>query len=332
MPSQKNHPSSSVTNNFDEFGESLNQENEILSSKRARKRRLDLSNLNTVSNFICKESYCGLTLPDEPSLDSHYQQHYAQELEKLKSIRLKNRSRVDLNVDRRSQRLSALQKIKERRELREYRQRFEFNHEHSSTIDLQSHECTLCEIQIEGDLEKFKDHFSTCLESANSSNANEEEYVDIDDNDYEEYEWAGQKRIRSTSLFRGGLKAAGFLTIKKTTEDEVLDVLGVDDNIGTPQFNDSDLLSIEAEIKPGCSNNEESKQLLNEVDDEKCIPCDNNNLICKICMSFYDNPLTSTSCWHVHCEHCWMLALGTKKLCPQCKAIVTPGDLRKIYL
>jgi len=332
MSLRRNHASSSVTNNFDEFGDSLNQENDILSSKRARKRRLDLNNLNTVSNFICKESYCGLTLPDEPCLDSHYQQHYAQELEKLKSIRLKNKSKYDPSVERRSNRLSALQKIKERRELREYRQRFESNYEHSSTIDLQCHECTLCETQIEGDLKEFKDHFSSCLDSANSSNENEEEYVDIDDNDYEEYEWAGQKRIRSTSLFRGGLKAAGFLTIKKTREDEVLDVLGLDDDIGAPQFNDSDLLRIEAEIKPGSSNNEESQQLLNEIDDEKRIPYDNSNLICKICMSSYDNPLTSTSCWHVHCERCWMLALGTKKLCPQCKVIVTPGDLRKIYL
>ena len=32
--------------------------------------------------------------------------------------------------------------------------------------------------------------------------------------------------MRSTSLFRGGLAAAGFLTIQQTREDEVLDVTG----------------------------------------------------------------------------------------------------------
>ena len=44
--------------------------------------------------------------------------------------------------------------------------------------------------------------------------------------DYEEYEWAGQTRMHSTSLFQGGLAAAAFLTIQQTRQDAVLDATG----------------------------------------------------------------------------------------------------------
>merc|ERR1712018_309857 len=54
--------------------------------------------------------------------------------------------------------------------------------------------------------------------------------------------------------------------------------------------------------------------------------------MCNICMDSYTTPLVSTVCWHVSCEECWMRALGTKKLCPQCKVIIQAKDLRRIYL
>ena len=54
--------------------------------------------------------------------------------------------------------------------------------------------------------------------------------------------------------------------------------------------------------------------------------------LCNICLNTYVTPLVATGCWHVHCEQCWLRALGSKKLCPQCKLIVQPKDLRKIYL
>ena len=54
--------------------------------------------------------------------------------------------------------------------------------------------------------------------------------------------------------------------------------------------------------------------------------------MCNICMDSYKTPLVSTVCWHVSCEECWMRALGAKKLCPQCKVIIQPKHLRKIYL
>ena len=41
--------------------------------------------------------------------------------------------------------------------------------------------------------------------------------------------------------------------------------------------------------------------------------------VCNICLTIYVTPVVSTACWHVHCELCWLRALGAKKLCPQCK-------------
>ena len=54
--------------------------------------------------------------------------------------------------------------------------------------------------------------------------------------------------------------------------------------------------------------------------------------LCNICLNTYVAPVVSTVCWHVHCEQCWLRALGAKKLCPQCKIIVQQKDLRRIYL
>ncbi len=54
--------------------------------------------------------------------------------------------------------------------------------------------------------------------------------------------------------------------------------------------------------------------------------------MCNICMDVYNRPVVSTLCWHVSCEECWLRALGSKKLCPQCKVIIQPKDLRRIFL
>ena len=133
----------------------------------------------------------------------------------------------------------------------------------------------------------------------------EEDYIDVDDDDYEEYEWAGQKRIRSTSLFKGGLKAAGFLTIKKTREDEVLDVIGDDEEIGTAQYNDNDLLNIEDEVVDNsdeASTTESPAQTVTPVDASEpstssIFSSQNNSPMCKICMSTYKSTSSLSGCW-----------------------------------
>uniref|UniRef100_T1DG04 Putative phosphonate ABC transporter n=1 Tax=Cupiennius salei TaxID=6928 RepID=T1DG04_CUPSA len=58
----------------------------------------------------------------------------------------------------------------------------------------------------------------------------------------------------------------------------------------------------------------------------------NKSVKCLICLEPYTKPVVSTTCWHVHCEECWLMTMGVKKLCPQCNIIVFPSDLRRIYL
>ena len=74
-------------------------------------------------------------------------------------------------------------------------------------------------------------------------------------------------------------------------------------------------------------------ELINAVDQ---LRKENSSLrqqvLCNICFDSYAKPVVSVRCWHVHCEQCWLRALGSKKLCPQCKIIIQPRDLRRIYL
>ena len=192
----------------------------------------------------------------------------------------------------------------------------------------------------------------------------------------ETYTWAGHTRVRATSLVEGGLRGPGFVEITNSSEDQILDIEGDNDdetsqefnNDGSPsQYTESDLIlpqpetEAEAEelesraniqealtgnknctkIFPSNGNCETSSSTSLALDsDEKNIveqlSEENDQLrqksMCNICMDFYRTPLVSTVCWHVSCEECWMRALGTKKLCPQCKVIIQPKHLRKIYL
>ncbi|KNE57562.1 hypothetical protein AMAG_03259 [Allomyces macrogynus ATCC 38327] len=53
---------------------------------------------------------------------------------------------------------------------------------------------------------------------------------------------------------------------------------------------------------------------------------------CRICWGVPNTPVVSAVCWHVHCEACWLTALGAKKVCPQCRVIMRPEDLRRVYI
>lgn len=47
---------------------------------------------------------------------------------------------------------------------------------------------------------------------------------DEEEEEYEEYEWAGQTRIRTTTLLPGGLAASGFQTGSKVSAEEEEDI------------------------------------------------------------------------------------------------------------
>ena len=76
------------------------------------------------------------------------------------------------------------------------------------------------------------DHIDICLrtykanEDENASglldNEEDEDDIEVDGIDgLETYTWAGQTRIRSSSLVDGGLRGAGFLTITRGDENQV---------------------------------------------------------------------------------------------------------------
>ncbi|XP_077326614.1 E3 ubiquitin-protein ligase RNF220-like [Lithobates pipiens] len=77
--------------------------------------------------------------------------------------------------------------------------------------------------------------------------------------------------------------------------------------------------------------NEENLEALREKIQELTEKLRNTHT-CHICLDAYTVPVASIQCWHIHCEACWLRALGTKKLCPQCNTITSPSDLRRVYL
>jgi len=178
---------------------------------------------------------------------------------------------------------------------------------------------------------------------------------------FETYTIAGQTRIRACSLLDGGYSdILGDNSIEKKKksnkkEDAEDEDLNIDDDdtvqFGLAQFSETDLVQMNEEDeddfappiattnskntnKKGAVNTEDSSFVIDALklrvkELEKSVQ---NIPQCRVCLGDYDTPLVSINCWHVHCEGCWMSTLGAKKLCPQCKVITGPGDLRRIYL
>ncbi|SAM03293.1 hypothetical protein [Absidia glauca] len=65
------------------------------------------------------------------------------------------------------------------------------------------------------------------------------------DGQWDEYEWAGQIRVRASAMMEGGYGGAGFTTAKKEEdedEDEDLDIEDDDVEYGTSQYNELDIM------------------------------------------------------------------------------------------
>lgn len=345
-------------------------------SRQLRKRKLDLNRLSSSLTCpqVCQFQSCGIQLKDGDSLEWHYQGHLAVEVSRLEKIRVKKNpqefpNRHSLGRVRRQ----AFERIQFRRESR---QALPASSHRTQTVDhSRPLRCPCCEQTVqpapeESDLseeQRLHEHLEACLrvppQSQDNLNDDENEDVDVDTaEDFEEYEWAGQTRVRATSLIQGGLRGAGFLTITHADEDMELDVENVERSYGTAQFTDADIILPEAENENEASernalrkkvlgqsdglviprskedeSNDEDEEETNVGESESEILRRENEALkqaskCNVCMDIYRTPLVSVCCWHVHCQQCWLRALGAKKLCPQCKVIVTPQDLRKIYL
>ncbi|KAK4010297.1 hypothetical protein OUZ56_019442 [Daphnia magna] len=213
--------------------------------------------------------------------------------------------------------------------------------------------CPICGQRMYGSAEELNQHVVQCLRR-NGEDPDEDEPLDVEGDSYEEYEWAGQRRVRASTLLEGGFGGVG-MHISKAGDEETEDVVVDGDDtaaFGQPQFNENDIQSAAAEHssqEEGLVKCERDAQMTTykETDSKDHIinalknrVCDLEEMNkeakqknrCLICLGDYRQPVVSTSCWHVHCEECWLQALGNKKLCPQCNLITSPTHLRRIYM
>lgn len=109
--------------------------------------------------------------------------------------------------------------------------------------------CPLCSAPLAGSEEEMSRHVEQCLIQREGA-LGDDDSADMDAENgrgFEEYEWAGQKRIRATALLEGGFRASGFATcsIKESAADSDadLDVDG-DDTLeyGKAQYTEADII------------------------------------------------------------------------------------------
>ncbi|KAK9890409.1 hypothetical protein WA026_010499 [Henosepilachna vigintioctopunctata] len=225
--------------------------------------------------------------------------------------------------------------------------------------------CPICNKDISAIAEDLIMHVEMCLRRSESSNDTDE---NIDVEAYDEYEWAGQSRIRATSMLQGGVSTLGS-SLSMVEDDEDLNVEDIDDSIvyGAPQYSEHDVIlpsadkanialrravtgvdpktiddleedtsSISGQSTSYCeatAGSDPTVEVLKaRIRDLENREQNKDSYKCLICLDRYRTPVISVCCWHVHCEQCWLQTLGAKKLCPQCNMITSPSDLRKIYM
>lgn len=223
---------------------------------------------------------------------------------------------------------------------------------HRSRTKKRKNDDVVCPICSKETSELLTIHVDRCIRRS-EGNSESDESIDVEA--FEEYEWAGQNRVRVTSIMP--VMNLG-TSISMTEEDEDLDVDGDDAQIfGSSQYSERDIILLpddsenlalrkavagenpkrmhydenESEAKPkGDPLIEVLKNRIRELENRQKNEAEVYK--CLICMERYRTPVISVCCWHVHCEQCWLQTLGAKKLCPQCNMITSPSDLRKIYM
>ncbi|KAI8084731.1 uncharacterized protein BX664DRAFT_266699 [Halteromyces radiatus] len=114
----------------------------------------------------------------------------------------------------------------------------------------QQQTCFICNETLFGDSEAINLHIDRCLMNMNEqptttshNNNNNNNLSPQDGNDWDQYEWAGQVRVRATSMMEGGYGGAGFATAQKEDDvDEDLDIEEDDAEYGHSQYNERDIM------------------------------------------------------------------------------------------
>ncbi|XP_019695972.2 uncharacterized protein LOC105180973 isoform X3 [Harpegnathos saltator] len=124
--------------------------------------------------------------------------------------------------------------------------------------------CPVCSERLSGTPEELNQHVDRCLNKQNNGNPAgqnatlDEEEVDVegDAETFDEYEWAGQRRVRATSMLVGGFSAAGLATSSSNRsgpgggpgnqEDEDVDLVVDGDDaaeFGPAQYSEADVVA-----------------------------------------------------------------------------------------
>ncbi|XP_077954785.1 E3 ubiquitin-protein ligase RNF220a isoform X3 [Gasterosteus aculeatus] len=109
--------------------------------------------------------------------------------------------------------------------------------------------CPLCSAPLAGSEEEMSRHVEQCLIQREGA-LGDDDSADMDGENgrgFEEYEWAGQKRIRATALLEGGFRGTGFATcsIKESAADSDVDLdVDGDDTLeyGKAQYTEADII------------------------------------------------------------------------------------------
>ncbi|KAH6941951.1 hypothetical protein HPB50_024904 [Hyalomma asiaticum] len=150
------------------------------------------------ATFCCP--VCGVTLREH-----ELQQHWQLEVDRLQGIarNVARRHRSDSTPAVSSSRTNA------RRE--QSLERVRANHDRRRRREEDVH-CPVCQIGLQGSPELLSEHVNRCLSRHDGDLMDEDDDVDVDGigvgESFDEYEWAGQRRLRATSLLEGGFRAA----------------------------------------------------------------------------------------------------------------------------
>ena len=185
-------------------------------------------------------------------------------------------------------------------------------------VDAESiEECPVCGLGLVGIGITVNEHISNCLDAHNETGEA--------DNNWNVYSFGGQTRIRAIDLLEGGVQSLPAATVHPHNDegvDVIVDIEGDADAVyGRPQYTEADLVdpaSVASKARPAGSF--------------PLFPLLIEDLRCNICLNSYCTPVISVQCFHAYCEKCWLQALRSRKLCPQCRIITQPADLRRIYL
>jgi hypothetical protein len=119
--------------------------------------------------------------------------------------------------------------------------------------------CFICGNVLVGNSEDINRHIDDCLATIHRGHATTNGSSPSND-PFETYTWAGQTRIRATSLLEGGLTASGFQTHKGKDQDVDFDLDVEKDHTaiyGPSQFTERDLIKEDSKSAMAIINQEE---------------------------------------------------------------------------